>query len=141
RLAVEAVLARPEPVLLVDAHFARPAAHKLLGVKAGPGLAEALREGTPLQQVVQASPLPRLSVLAAGRGDDPAAVCEEPGLAGLLETLKDEFALIVCDLPPAAGRSPTAAIAAHLDGLVLVLEAERTPLEAARLEKSRLEDH
>jgi Mrp family chromosome partitioning ATPase len=139
RLAVEATLAGQDPVLLVDAHLARPAAHKLLGVKPVPGLAEALHDGTPLSHVVQVSAIPRLSVLVAGRGDDPAAFAESPGLAGLLETVKDEFALVVCDLPPVGGRSPTAALAAHLDGLVLVLEAERTPLEAARLGKDRLE--
>ena len=139
RLAAAAAVAGPGPVLLADAHLARPAAHKLLSVSAAPGLADALRDGTPLPQLLQPSPVARLSVLAAGRADDdPVAVWDSPGLTGLLETLKEEFALIVWDLPPAAGRSPAAGLAALLDGLVLVVEAERTLRETARREKECL---
>ncbi len=182
RLAAEAALTGREPVLLVDAHLAKPAVHRLLGVKPGPGLAEALREGAPLAEIVQPTRVARLSVLAAG-GDRPAgarpqsngsaavsaASCgrdarapangravaslrdfakvtadsgpltREPGIAGLLEALKDEFALIVFDLPPADRDHPLADLTTRLDGLVLVVEAERTPRDAVRRAKERLD--
>ena len=137
RLAVEAARTGREPVLLVDAHLRRPTVHRLLGVKTGPGLAEALRDGLPLGEILQPTSVARLTVLAAGATDaDPAFLEETPGLDGLLETLKDEFGLIVLDLPPAAQSCATVGL---LDGVILVAAAERTGLESVRREKERLE--
>jgi len=132
-LAVELAAARRDRVLLVDAHSARPAAHRLFGVRPGPGLAEAVQDGVRLRDLVQPTAVPHLSVLAAGVWFDQP---DGPGPAGLIEALDEEFAVTVWDLPPAAAtRSaatpPAIDFAASLDGLVLVVEAERTPLEAA----------
>jgi Mrp family chromosome partitioning ATPase len=140
-LAAEAAGIGREPVLLVDANVARPAAHKLLGVKAAPGLAEALRKGQSLPDFLQRCPVPGLSVLAAGQGDaDPASVYRAPGLADLVDWLKKEFALVVFDLPAAAPPNPAAdRVAGFLDGVVLVVEAERTLVETVRQAKERLE--
>jgi Mrp family chromosome partitioning ATPase len=135
-LAVESATTLREPVLLADAHFDRPAAHRLLGVRPGPGLADALRDGMRLTDLVQLTAVPFLSVLAAGA--DPAVTDDAPGPAGLVESLRDEFALVVWDLPPAAGRMPAAEFAPHLDGLVLVVEAERTPEDVVRRAADRL---
>jgi Mrp family chromosome partitioning ATPase len=135
-LAVEAAATLHEPVLLADAHFARPACHRLFGVRPGPGLADALRDGVRLTAVVQPTAVPFLSVLAAGA--DPVVTDEPPGPAGLVESLREEFALVVWDLPPAAGRIPAAEFASHLDGLVLVVEAEHTPEDVVRKAADRL---
>ena len=138
-LAVELAAARRGPVLLVDAHFARPAAHRLLGVRPGPGLAEALQDGVRLADLVQPTAIPHLSVLAAGQWlDDPAG--DSPGPAGLVETVNEQFGLVVWDLPPAAGTNPPADVTPYLDGLVLVIEAERTPLEVAHRAAASLQD-
>src|SRR5438552_3819037 len=65
RLAAEAAVTRREPVLLVDANLTHPTAHQLLEVQPGPGLAEVLGGTAELPDVVQPSPVARLSVLAA----------------------------------------------------------------------------
>jgi protein-tyrosine kinase len=124
-LAAEAAATLRAPVLLVDGHFARPATQFELG------LAEALRDGTPLAELIRPTSVPGLSLLAAGTADDLSAA-GSAGWAGLVEALKDEFALVVWDLPPADAAGPAADVAARLDGLVLVVEAERTPLETVR---------
>jgi Mrp family chromosome partitioning ATPase len=135
-LAAEAAATLREPVLLADAHFDRPAAHRLLGVRPGPGLADALRDGLRLTDLVQRTAVPFLSVLAAGA--DPVSADDAPGPAGLVETLRDEFALVVWDLPPVAARPLSAEFAPHLDGLVLVVEAEHTSVETVRRASDRL---
>jgi Mrp family chromosome partitioning ATPase len=139
RLAMEAARNASAPVLLVDANLACPVVHKVLGVKPGPGLAEALREGIPLLDAIQLSGVAGLSVLSAGQaGADLLSVYDAPGLTRLLDLLKEEFALVVLDLPPTQQHA-TAALAGLLDGVVLVVEAERTRLERVRHEKERLE--
>ena len=159
RLAAEASRNGRGPVVLVDANLARPAVHKLLGVKGGPGLAEALKEEAALEDILQVTPLPHLSVVAAGGGASgerreargeglcssawavsPGSSALIPGLSGLLEKLKEEFALIVLDVPPLSPASSWAGgLAGAVDGLVLVVEAERTRLAALRQTKDWLE--
>jgi Mrp family chromosome partitioning ATPase len=139
-LAVELAAARRESVLLVDAHLARPAAHRLLGVRPGPGLAEAIHDGVRLPDLIQSTTMPQLSVLAAGQEfDDPSGGFSEA--AGMVDALTEEFGFVVWDLPPATKKWPAANFAAHLDGLVLVVEAERTPLEAAHAAAAGLHAH
>ena len=129
-LALELAATHRGSVLLVDAHLARPMAHWLLGVRPGPGLADALQDGLPLADVIQPTAVPHLSVLAAGQAFDDAAGAG-PGPAGLADAVADDFGLMVWDLPPAAGSRPAVDFTQHLDALVLVVEAERTPREAA----------
>jgi Mrp family chromosome partitioning ATPase len=128
-LAAEAAATLQGPVLLVDGHFARPAAHRLLGARPDLGLVDALRDGTPLADLIRPTSVPRLSILASGQADELAA--DEPlGWSGLVETLKEEFELVIWDLPPADTQGPGAGIAGRLDGLILIVEAERTPRDA-----------
>ncbi len=129
-LAVELAATGRGRVLLVDAHFARPAAHRVFGLRPGPGLAEALQDGVRLPDLVQSTATPHLWVLAAGEWSDQQAD-DGPGPAGLVEALEEEFAVVVWDLPPAFAPAAAVDFAAYPDGLVLVVEAERTPLEAA----------
>jgi len=133
-----AALAVEAAVLLVDAHFARPAVHRFFGGRPAPGLAEALTDGVPLSSVVQPTGVPHLSVLPAGKGLDERAA-DGPGPAGLIETLKDEFTLVVWDLSPVVGLNPATDFTPFLDGLVLVVEAERTPIPAAQRAASDLQ--
>jgi Mrp family chromosome partitioning ATPase len=139
-LAVEAARTNRGPILLVDAHPARPAAHNLLGVQAGPGWVDALRESVPMTDALQPCTVPQLYVLASGsRRDEASASDDLTGLPELLETLKEEFALTVVDLPPASEVDAPAYLAAALDGVVLVAEAGRTLLEDVRRQKDRWE--
>src|SRR5690242_1674777 len=138
QLAVAAACAG-QPVLLADANFERPAVHGLFGLNLGPGLAEALRDTDRLRGFIQAAPVPNLAALTAGQLECPPLQAHDPSaLAAVVAALKGDFPLVVFDLPAVARGSFAARLASLLDGVLLVVEAERVPGEVVRREKELL---
>jgi Mrp family chromosome partitioning ATPase len=126
------------PVVLVDANLERPMAHRLFGVGQSPGLAEALSNGASAPHL-QSSRVPNLAILPSGAGEAlPAQVWAAPQLPEVLKTLRVEFSLVVVDLPPPDHASLVGRLASLLDGILLVVEAERIRADAARRQKELL---
>lgn len=137
-LAVTAASSGHGPVLLVDANLERPTVYRLVGVKPAPGLAEAL-QGSPAEPILQPSAVPGLTVLAAGAVETrPARAVAATAFAQLLQSLKNDFALVVVDMAPADRGSMAIQLAAGLDGVLLVVEAERVRGEEIRQCKDAL---
>lgn len=120
-------------VLLVDANSVAPALHRMFGVARAPGLAEVLGGDAEVLDAVRDSGVPGVSVL-------PAGVCEAgleaaadwSAVSSLVGTLADKYDLVVWDLPSAQRAVWTANLAALLDGLILVVEADRVRWEVAQ---------
>jgi capsular exopolysaccharide synthesis family protein len=130
-LAAAAAARHEGRVLLVDANLAHPAAPRIFGVAPAPGLADCIGSGEPAVELIQPSAMTNLFVLSAGKMvGSPARVYESPKLAGLVQELADRFDLTVFDLPPVHQASCTSRLTSALDGVVLVIEAERVPWEA-----------
>ena len=130
-LAVAAAQRGAGRVLLVDGHLDWPTLFRRLGVQAGPGLAELILDDLSAADVVQAGPAPNLSVITAGGRCDAAAVYESPFLASTIETLKTSYDLVIFDLPPTIDSKGGLRLASMLDGVLLVLEAERVRWQVA----------
>ncbi|MGE0449739.1 MAG: CpsD/CapB family tyrosine-protein kinase [Vicinamibacterales bacterium] len=115
-------------VLLIDADFRRPSLHDLLALAASPGFADALVQGTdaPLAPYVMT---PYLSVLTAGSAIEPISVLSSRNLPRVLDRAKDDFDWILLDTPPIGLLSDAGLIAAHADGVLLVVAAGKTPVD------------
>jgi capsular exopolysaccharide synthesis family protein len=132
-LAMAAATGGERRVLLVDAHFSRPCVPRIFAVRGRPGLAEAIEEGRRWAELLQSSGDPRLSLLVAGRPSGNASrVYEAAALPGMLEELSADFDLVVVDLPALASYAAALRLGALLDGIVLVVEAERVHRDVAR---------
>jgi len=132
QLAAAAALQGDRRVLLVDANLARPTLQQTFGVDLQPGLADSVLSAGRLAEAIQPSSVSNLSILTAGKsGDDPTSATPLTRAAKLLGQLPQRFDLTVLDLPEARS-SAVLRTAALLDGVLLVVEAERTPREAAR---------
>jgi len=132
-LALSAAESTQRQVLLVDANLASPYLHKFFRIQRGPGLAEALMQPSQVAKCIQPSQNPRLSLLTAGRAEDGAArALEVDQLSSLLESLHTHFDLVIFDLPSGIMGNSTLRLASLLDGVLLVVEAERTRWELAR---------
>jgi tyrosine-protein kinase Etk/Wzc len=59
--------------------------------------------------------------------------------AELIEACRAQFELIVVSLPPASESSPGSALAACVDGVLVVIESEKTPVVAAQRARKLLE--
>jgi Mrp family chromosome partitioning ATPase len=139
QLAITAALDGEARVLAVDCNLANPALARLFGVKAAPGLVDCLRNGELLAEAVQPCETPNLWIVAAGelRGS-PARAYDSPAFPSLLKEWVADYDLVVCDLPAACRVSSTARLSRLLDGVLLVVEAERVRWEVARRVKELL---
>jgi capsular exopolysaccharide synthesis family protein len=112
-------------ILLADANVAKPSAHERFGVPLYPGWANIQSEGDDLAKIIRPASIFNLSVLAAGIRDERNASADITfESAGLVKDLANGFDLAVFDLPPIDGSNDAARLAALLDGVVLVVEAE-----------------
>lgn len=136
-LAAHSVNAVRGPVLIVEANFERPSLAARLAVQANPGLAEALAKQESWQACVHPSRVPNVCVMPAGR-----VTHQSPNLGSianaipLLTSLRREYPFIVVDLPPASESELSLAFSEHLDGVLLVLEAERLRVQVVERTKS-----
>ena len=132
QMAVEAAASGRYRVLLVDANLAFPSAHRIFKVKPTPGLADCLASGEDPADCFQDTGDGRLSILPAGdtRNADLGLYPAE-GLEQLVKSLKSDFDLVVFDMPAVGQRGPVIRLAGLLDGVVLVVEAQRVRAEVA----------
>ena len=131
-LAITAATTSSREVLLVDANFARPSLRRSFQTPPGPGLAEILLEDRHWQAGVQSSSFPRLSLIASGtRPADFAQAFDSDSLSSIVDEMREQFDLVVFDLPPAGQVTCCTRLARLLDGVLLVVEAERVRREVA----------
>jgi len=134
QVAVAAASCGELRILLVDANLLRPAVHRFFDRQPQPGLAEILLGQAKFSESVQPAPVAGLSLLAAGacRPEGLSRVYDSPRWPELMERLRQDFSLVVFDLPAAARTTAVMRLAGLLDGVLLVVEAERVRWEAAQ---------
>jgi len=113
--------------VLVDCDLRRPTVHSNLGIPRTPGLRDLLSKAMPFRDVVRAGPIPGLSALASGATpENPAELmgCEE--MRVLLKDLAANYDWVIVDAPPVGGMADALIVGGVVDGIVLVVEGDRT---------------
>lgn len=136
-------------VALVDLDLRRPSLHSLLVTGLEPGIADVVAGKETLERALRTVPLPAvapsangsrrrssngtvgavspLSVLPAGVASaitgTLAEFLESPQLAAVLDELASRFELVLLDTPPLLAVGDAIALTAHVDALLLVLQA------------------
>jgi Mrp family chromosome partitioning ATPase len=113
-------------VVIVDANDLHPDQHQHFCVTADLGWDLAVATGDSVRRAVVSTAHPNLSVAPlSDRRGVAAAVLDHARLAQMFATLRQEFQAVLVDSGPVF-RGGTAALAAIADGVVLVVEAEKT---------------
>jgi capsular exopolysaccharide synthesis family protein len=119
-------------VLVIDANFRTPAIGAIFDARSGDGLGDVLHEGLPLDRGVRATGQENLSVLPSGRVSRvPAAVFEGVAIDQFLAEVKQRFDFVIIDGAPVLAFPDAHALAAKVDGLILVVEADKTSVDDA----------
>jgi capsular exopolysaccharide synthesis family protein len=115
-------------VCLIDADLRRPALHRLFGLRNDQGLTTALVEGWPLAKVAQATHVTNLSVLTSGPPPpNPAELVGSRRMRELLDAATADYDLIICDSPPVISVTDGVALAAQVDGVLMVVMVSKMP--------------
>jgi len=123
-------LARQEnlKVVLIDGDLRKGSIRKWLGLpQTHEGLSTALQRGGELNGSLVTLQDPPLAVLPSGPyADHPSELLESSHMKRLLATLKTQFDVILIDAPPVLPVTDPGILAAHADGVVLVVKAGHT---------------
>lgn len=122
-----------KPVLLVEADLINPSQYKTFGIAAKPPLDHVLKEGKALDGVVSQVDKTNL-FLATLSSKTQSALTDRTFLrpSEMWEMVRDQFSLILIDSSPASITSDSLALCETVDGIVLVVEAEKTRAVVAK---------
>jgi capsular exopolysaccharide synthesis family protein len=123
-------------VLLFEANLRSPSFASLLPLGNGPGVSDVLSSHARPDEVVTRVDVMNLCVVHAGTR--PVAVdCEAIG--HLVSQLSPQFDFTILDVPPVNRYADAAVLAAKVDGVILVVEADSTPVADAENAKRSLD--
>ena len=114
-------------VVLVDGDLRRPRLAKYLDVLGSVGVSTVLSGGAALDEVLQQTKFPRLSVLAAGpTPPNPSELLGSLAAEKMLTELRSRFDYVVIDSAPLLAVTDGAILAAKSDGALIVVKAGTT---------------
>lgn len=121
-------------VVLVEADLRHPAVARALGMPPGRGLSSYLLDASMAPEVVVSRPAHvAFAVVTAGAASSmPYELLKSPRLAALLAALRERFDYVVLDTPPALPYPDVGILRDLVDGVVVVVRANRTPREMLR---------
>ncbi|MEQ8752637.1 MAG: polysaccharide biosynthesis tyrosine autokinase [Coleofasciculus sp. G1-WW12-02] len=124
----QAAAAMGKRVLLVDADLRRPQVHVMTDLPNVWGLSHVISSDINVKDVIQPSSLEEnLFVLTAGQiPPDPTRLLCSQKMQHLVESFQEMFDLVIFDTPPMLGLADGRLLAAHTDGIVLVVGLGRT---------------
>jgi len=125
-------------VLLIDADLRRPALHQRFGLHNNRGLASLFTEDANLLDLLQPTHIRNLDVIVAG--PPPPNPGELLGGGKLQEALQHlrQYDFIIIDTPPVNVVADPLVLATIADGVLLVVEADRTSRNMVRQAGARL---
>lgn len=139
-LAEAAARLLDRPVLLVDANVQHPSVAKTFEVEAGPGLLEVIAGSIQPLEAIRPTRLPALLTLTAGAESGGKDITIDPAIfREVMQRLVEAYVLVVVDLPACEENTQAIQLASSLDGVLLVVEAERVHTHVAKRVKQQLE--
>jgi len=129
-LATSLAMGIDEYVLAVDADLRRPRLHRMFGYSKVKGLHDYLVGNVKLEEVLIKSRINKLSILPAGKpARNPAELLSSNMMARLLEEVRGRYQdrFIIIDSPPSSVTAETKFLAQHVDGIIYVVMASKTP--------------
>jgi protein-tyrosine kinase len=127
-------------VIMVDGNFRTPGLNLVFRVANEGGLADVTAAGSPLDPHVQKTDRENLYILTSGAWPSALAdAFDEQAIDDLLRELESRFDFVVIDGAPVLEFPDALALAARVDGVVLVVESEKTLIEDAQRAKQELE--
>lgn len=113
--------------VLVEADLRRPTLHRFFGTDGTIGLTTAIIGDVPVEEAVRPTSVANLSImLAGGIPPNPVELLDSAQMVGVLTRLRALFDIVILDTPPIVPVADPAALAARVDGVVLVARAGST---------------
>lgn len=144
-LAISIAMELDHTVLLVEADVLRPSALARVGVQASHGLLDLLETPqTQLPDVLLRTNIPKLTLLPAGTASSRSTeLLASDAMDHLLSELASKYPdrIIIFDTPPLLSTTESRVLASHMGQVVLVTEANNTPVSLVKQAYVTVENH
>lgn len=144
-LAISIAMELDHTVLLVEADVLRPSALSRIGVQASHGLLDLLENPqTQLPDVLLRTNVPKLTLLPAGTASSRSTeLLASDAMDKLLSELANKYPdrIIIFDTPPLLSTTESRVLASHMGQVVVVTEANKTPLSLVKQAYATVENH
>lgn len=131
-LAVNAGSVGLNGALVLDANHVEPTQHELFKINRGPGLVDHLVRGEPIDNCLRSFNNGQISLMMWGSNRVPLSAVSPLKLDGFFSELRTRYQMIVIDLPIIRDSEFETSLASHTDGILLVLDGNRTKQRAVK---------
>lgn len=134
-LAVSIAREVKQTVLLVDSDLRNPKIARYLGWNGDKGLSDYLVDDVPVAELLINPGLAKMVVLPAGKPlSGSTEILGSPKMEELVEEMKCRYPerYVIFDCPPVLTVSDALVFSSYVDGVILVVEAGRTPRDQIR---------
>jgi capsular exopolysaccharide synthesis family protein len=126
-------------VLVIDGDLRRPRCHKILGIENTIGLTECLAGQIAPERIVQPTKVDKLFAITSGAlPPNPAELLGSNKMLETINGLRDQFEFIFIDSSPLLAVSDAILMATMVDGVLLVVDGQKTPKQDVRNARLRL---
>jgi capsular exopolysaccharide synthesis family protein len=130
-----------ERALLVDSNLRNPSFHHMFDLERENGLTELILGEKNFSTVRKETQFHNLSVITCGKNhSNPLSLFESKALDFHIKEMKAQADWVIFDSPPINSFNDSIALGAKVDGVVMVVEAEKTRWEVAEHAKQRVEN-
>jgi capsular exopolysaccharide synthesis family protein len=128
-----------KPVLLIDADLRRPRLQKVFPGKMNLGLVNYLAANIPMDDIIQPTLVPQLSVILSGPiPPNPSELLASDRMKHMIEEIRSKYAYVIFDSPPVLAVTDAIVLAANADGVVLTVHGGQTPRDLVQRSAERL---
>lgn len=111
-------------VLILDADLRRSRIHSIFNIQSEPGLAEAIFGKRPLNECIHSSGIENVSILPRGEPTvNMVDILTSLKFKSLISYLRDNYDLVIVDVPPVLNVSDSSTISKLCDGILFVIKA------------------
>lgn len=127
-------------VVIVDADLRRPRQHRIFRVKNTFGLTTYLTDSVAIKDVIKSTEIPNLFLVNAGPiPPNPAELLGSEKMTRFIRMMAEECDFLLFDLPPMLEISDALVLGAKVDGMVLVVQGDKTSREALKKAREKLD--
>jgi capsular exopolysaccharide synthesis family protein len=126
-------------VILVDTDLRRPTLHHLFRVPPEPGLTDLFLKDQTLEHVIRETSQPGLHLLTCGKiPPNPAEVLASAWMDQLIDTLKQQYDIVLFDSPPILPVTDAVLLASKTKHLLWIISAGKTRSDSLRRARESL---
>lgn len=128
-------------VVLIDADLRRPVVHSIFGQDKANGITNYLMNDIRYEQMIKKSIMDNLSIIPSGvLPPNPSELISSQKMEELIGRLRSDFDMVIFDTPPVIAVTDAAILSTKVDGVLLIVSAGQTNVDAVLRAKSLLEN-